>query len=529
MRRPSACVACRARRRKCNFGHEADATACEYCLSRGMPCTQAPPEGGYYAQRQTKIQMSGVIHSPPASAQNEPSRWSTNVSRVAELPPMPLRLELVKLYFDFIHDQFHSLYHRPSFMDDVVNDRVPSIVLFAIFALSSRFSANDIFAGSDPRERGEHFRLTCESLLSIREIGIANIQTLILLAAYAAANGDTDVENLYYGLAGRMALTLNLPEMPATTLLERELNLRMWWTLCMVDVWSSTAVKLPKIMPSNQRHPLPMDEVSFLSMSSEDHNFVHSISHASVGAPLLAEMVKLNLVLAKVIEFNSRCVSERLDGVTLDMGVRALSFELDGWLASLPPHMMDTSQNFHAFSELGLGRMFAAVHLGYYHYGQLLNYQFLGAKTADASKPFHQYAERCKDHAARLCELVYRSFATPGSDVKYSAVSHILVISSTVQIHTLLFSSDETQIRLAKSRLERNFEILLQLRTYWSSVDSALNRLQAFHQTCLRSRETSFVLDRWLLRFLVEFAAHMESEPRGSDADYEALLSLSRE
>lgn len=272
-----------------------------------------------------------------------------------------------------------------------------------------------------------------------------------------------------------------------------------------------------------------MDELSFLSMSPDDQVFVHNSPPTGLGAPLLAEMVKLNLVLAKVIEFNSRCVAERLDGVTLELGVRALAFELDGWLASLPPHMTDTPENFHAFSELGLGRMFAAVHLGYYHYGQLLNYQFLGADAADPSTPFHQHAEQCKEHAARLCELVYRSFATPGSDVKYSAVSHILVISSTVQIHTLLFSGDENQIRLAKSRLERNFEILLQLRTYWSSVDSAMNRLQAFHQTCLKSRETSFVLDRWLLRFLVEFAAHMESEPRDSDTDYEALLSLSRE
>ncbi|KAK7991484.1 hypothetical protein PG996_013467 [Apiospora saccharicola] len=413
-------------------------------------------------------------------------------------------------------------------MEDVVNDRVPTIVLFAIFALSSRFSANEVFAESDPRERGERFRLACEGLLRIRDAGIINVQTFMLLGAYAAANGDTDVENLYYSLAGRMALSLNLPELPVTTLLERELNLRVWWTLCMIDVWSSTAVKLPKIMPSNYMHPLPMDELSFLSISPDDQAFVPNSPPTGFEAPLLAEMVKLNMVLAKVIEFNNRCVAEPLDSVTLETGVRELAFELDDWLARLPPHMRDTAQNFHTFAELGLGRMFAAVHLGYYHYGQLLCYQFLGADVADIPNPFHQYAERCKDYAARLCKLVYRSFATPGSDVKYSAVSHILVISSTVQIHTLLFSGDEIQIGLAKSRLERNFEILLQLKTYWSSADSAMNRLQAFHHTCLRSRETSFVLDRWLLRFLVEFAAHMEFEPRGSDTGYEALLSLSK-
>lgn len=56
-----------------------------------------------------------------------------------ELPPMPLRLQLVGLYFDYIHDQFHSLFHRPSFMADVASDRVAPVVLLAIFALSARY------------------------------------------------------------------------------------------------------------------------------------------------------------------------------------------------------------------------------------------------------------------------------------------------------------------------------------------------------------------------------------------------------
>lgn len=125
--------------------------------------------------------------------------------------------------------------------------------------------------------------------------------------------------------------------------------------------------------------------------------------------------------------------------------------------------------------------------------------------------------------------MVYQTFDAPGSEVLYAAVAHVIVIASTVQIHTLLFSGDEMQIRLSRTRLERNFEILLQLRPYWSSVDSAMSRLRAFHQTCLRRSKASFVLDKWLVRFLVEFAPYMESEPRDTDPDYEALWSLSKE
>jgi hypothetical protein len=51
---------------------------------------------------------------------------------------MALQLELVDLYFQYIHDQFHSLFHRPTFTDDVANGRIPAVILFAIFALSSR-------------------------------------------------------------------------------------------------------------------------------------------------------------------------------------------------------------------------------------------------------------------------------------------------------------------------------------------------------------------------------------------------------
>lgn len=495
-------------------------TVCEHCLARGLVCRQVPPEGGYYAQRQAKREAAATCQTLSPSEQSENTHGHEET-----LPPIPLRLHLVELYFDYIHDQFHSMFHRPSFTQDVASDRLPSILLFAMFALSSRFSDDPVYAGTDARDRGESYRIAAERLLDIRSMTPITVQACILLGAYAAASGDTDVENLYYGLAGRMCLALDLPNRPVANLLERELNIRVWWTICMVDVWSSTAVRLPPIMPMESNVPLPLDEIPFSSMSTDFlSNFINN--PATHETPLLAEMIKLNRLLAKIVELNSRCVVEHLEGETLENEVQTLSRELQNWLESLPPHMRDTPENFQWFASRGLGRFFAAVYLGYYHYGQLLNYQFLGAEASTAPS---MYAEDCKHHAIGLCELVYRSFATPGSEALYSAVSHILVIASTVQIHTLLFSGDERQIRQAKSRLERNFEMLLQLRKYWPSVDSAMSRLRAFHQTCLRSKETSFVLDRWLLRFLVQFAPHMELEPRDNDPDYVALLALSKQ
>jgi hypothetical protein len=91
---------------------------------------------------------------------------------------------------------------------------------------SCRFSNNEVYINSDPRIRGEGYRVASEALLNVRDINMVTIQTCILLGAYAAADGDTDVENMYYTLAGRMSLTLDLPNRPVMSLLEREINIR---------------------------------------------------------------------------------------------------------------------------------------------------------------------------------------------------------------------------------------------------------------------------------------------------------------
>jgi len=150
------------------------------------------------------------------------------------LPPLAMRKELAELYFEYIHDQFHSIYHRASFMDDLMGDRIPAVVLFAIFALSARFSTNEAFAGSNPRERGERYRVASENMLCIRDLSPGTVQAYLLLGAYAAASGETEAENLYYGLAGRTSLLLDLPNIEECGPFERETNIRTWWAICMV-------------------------------------------------------------------------------------------------------------------------------------------------------------------------------------------------------------------------------------------------------------------------------------------------------
>lgn len=100
----------------------------------------------------------------------------------------------------------------------------------------------------------------------------------------------------------------------------------------------------------------------------------------------------------------------------------------------------------------------------------------------------------------------------------YNMVGHVLVIASTVQIHTLLFG-DEASVVQARARLERNFCILTKLRALWPTLDVCMERLQAFHRACRSSADTSFCMDGWMVRFLVEFANPVRDKDGGGGVE----------
>jgi hypothetical protein len=274
----------------------------------------------------------------------------------------------------------------------------------------------------------------------------------------------------------------------------------------MIDVWSSTGVRLPRQMPVLENMPLPMDEVVFLSLRRGEALSPTFDPVSTSASSLLTQMIKLNRILLEINSLNERTVSGATSGVTLENEVMQLSNALSEWHASLPAFMHDTAANLQRYASQGLGRMFVAVYLGYYHFGQLLFYQFLHGDCHGTVLSARFYADKCKAHAESLCEIIYAANSVPDCDVQYTMVGHILVIASTVQIHTLLFSDNAAQIAAARRRLERNFEILSQLKNYWPTLDICFTRLQAFHKACRSSMDESFRLDQWMLRFLFEFA-----------------------
>ncbi len=120
-----------SRRRKCEtpeFG-----TSCTYCSNRGIRCTR----DAQAVSRPSRVRPD-VATQKPLVPSEAISQDGLILKPSSPLPPLSICLELVQLYFDYIHDQFHSLFHRPSVIQDVECGHAPPALVLAMMALSAR-------------------------------------------------------------------------------------------------------------------------------------------------------------------------------------------------------------------------------------------------------------------------------------------------------------------------------------------------------------------------------------------------------
>lgn len=111
MRPVKACLQCRAGKRRCDrVGY----SACNQCVHRNLQCSAA------VALRESRP----TLPRPPLLEQCHPDKEV---------------LHLVDLYFQFMNDQPHSIFHEPTFKLSVVAGTVSQPVLFGMMGLSARY------------------------------------------------------------------------------------------------------------------------------------------------------------------------------------------------------------------------------------------------------------------------------------------------------------------------------------------------------------------------------------------------------
>lgn len=112
MRPVKACLQCRTGKRRCDWIRD---SACSQCLQRNLSCSAAIPAS-----------------QSPTAAQPLPPIISTRSREEV--------IHLVDLYFRFIHNQPHSLFHMSTFKASVVAGTVSQPVLLSMIGMSARYN-----------------------------------------------------------------------------------------------------------------------------------------------------------------------------------------------------------------------------------------------------------------------------------------------------------------------------------------------------------------------------------------------------
>lgn len=291
-------------------------------------------------------------------------------------------------------------------------------------------------------------------------------------------------------------------------MVSQRLNLQgeVWSTIYMNDVWASAGRNLKRTLDLDASYPWLIDELTFDKLTEDSFLPVGDVS--SSASCMWSQMIPLTHIYAQIQDLNHYMMGRNDDQEKYLTSVSSFSDQLDRWKWNLPVKLQETSDNLAYFASKKIGHVFVALHVGYHYHCILLFYRFLhdGGDPA-ASLDQQRYAQQCKYHAIAISSLLWSSYQDFHVNCVWIMVSHLLVISSSVHLHTLLLSADQAAaISEARGLLEHNFQVLMRLRLYWPWLNQTLNRLKAFQEACLQAREVSevFKMNDWLLRFLHE-------------------------
>lgn len=243
----------------------------------------------------------------------------------------------------------------------------------------------------------------------------------------------------------------------------------------MADRWSSSSLGLPpQIRDTDLAVDLPMDETMFESLTADEIKL-----NGPWKPGIWAHKISLARLFGPIQDLNHRSVYGNVTPEEIESSVASLSRLLEDWESMIPHNVRMNAENLQCHIRAGHGGAFVALHLGYHHYATLLYFRFL-EPTASSSAFAALYRTKCKSHASSYSELVKLARRKENCEVIYPTVGHMAVVSSSVLLHTLLFSEEE-DLQGARDALNANFEAILELGRYWPNTAPMVS---ASHAAC---------------------------------------------
>lgn len=193
----------------------------------------------------------------------------------------------------------------------------------------------------------------------------------------------------------------------------------------MIDSWSSNSIQLPRLLPSRSDVRYPVSETEFLKMRRA-HDFrqisMMTSPHEEHDSVLIQKII-LNNLLPEIARLNSVSAGKTLDPDTVEAATTDIAQKLYTWHDELPESLQNTPENLAMQAASGSGGAFVALHVGFYHFSQLLFYQYLhqsillGHSSSPRFPGRQGFAQKCRESSTSLCELLYAAHSLPGAEV----------------------------------------------------------------------------------------------------------------
>ncbi|KAL2068486.1 hypothetical protein VTL71DRAFT_16584 [Oculimacula yallundae] len=483
--RSGACRNCRIRKRRCLPCPSTDDGCCQLCAQQSTSCSLTRSNPIAAGPNHPIIPADNPLSSClPQPRDINTLATSSSTRQEWRLPQRLLLRELVELYFCYIHDGPHTLFHEPTFLSGLELGRIPDFVLFAVISLSTRFSTNDYFHG-DARSYALVYAAAAIELLQKEMVrpSLESIQACILISQHLGGEGDVEAKHICTGLARLHCQCLRIWDISSMPLVEQEVAKRTYLSVLITGNWSTADMSIAPVASEYPAQHLPLlDEEDFLVLRKRPQR------HG-----LWAQMAQTIDIFREILEVIILLSSGELLAAQIKK-VSQLAQRLDQWENQLPERLKYRPDNLEYFQQNGFEKTFLAMHIGYHHYRQLLYFPFLDPRNDN------HLASECKKHAMMVSEIASR-----GGKLVYYIIGHILVVSSSIHLHTLLLGGGD--VDRARQYLLSNFNILIKLKSYWPMIDAAVAKLRSFQNHCRMSSLDSFVLDDWMWKFLIAQSA----------------------
>jgi hypothetical protein len=315
-----------------------------------------------------------------------------------------------------------------------------------------RFSTNEYFHG-EARTYARVYATASLKLLQKDMIrpSIESVQGYIIVSQHLGGEGDVKGKHICTGLARLHCQSLRLWETEGLSFVDRELRRRTYLSVIITSKWSTADMSVPAPVAELPPEKLVLlDEEDFLKLRSSPGQ--HGIwTQMAKTIDLFREILDIIIVLG-----SGQTLTSQIENIS------RLAARLDRWEDELPLRLRYGPENLAYFQSIGFGKTFLAMHIGYHHYRQLLYFPFLDPRNDN------RLASECKKHAMMVSEI-----ASQGNELVYYIIGHILAVSSSIHLHTLLLGGGD--VDKARVHLLSNFGILMKLKMHWPVIDAAVS------------------------------------------------------